>query len=238
MSVPLRTQGTFVLFFLAKRTNVPYTGDMKPTKPKKDILQSIATLQAREGYSPTVRDICNHLGRSSAGSMHKDLESLEKSGFLEKIPGKSRTWQLTPRAWDLIGKPSAPSIPLVGRIAAGTPILAEQNREDDLPIDPRLFGAEDAFAVRVRGDSMIEAHIRDGDLAILRPQEEAEDGQIVAVQIEGIEPEATLKILRRRNGTVELQPANAEYKPLVFHGAERSRVTILGRLVGVIRPRP
>lgn len=211
---------------------------MKTTKPKKEILQAIAAFQAREGYSPSVRDICDHMGRSSAGSMHKDLESLGKSGFLEKIPGKSRTWQLTSRAWDLIGKPSSSSIPLIGRIAAGTPILAEQNKEDDLPVDPRLFGADDAFAVRVRGDSMIEAQIRDGDLAILRPQEEAEDGQIVAVQIEGIEPEATLKILRRRNGTVELQPANVEYKPLVFQGAERSKVKILGRLVGVIRRRP
>lgn len=185
-----------------------------------------------------MRDICDDMGRSSAGSMHKDLETLEKSGFLERIPGKSRTWQLTSRAWDLIGKPSASFIPLIGRIAAGTPILAEQNKEDDLPVDPQLFGSDNVFAVRVRGDSMIDAQIRDGDLAILRPQEEAEDGQIVAVQIEGIEPEATLKILRRRNGTVELQPANAEYKPLVFHGTERSKVKILGRLVGVIRPRP
>jgi repressor LexA len=169
--------------------------------------------------------------------LHKHLQALEKEGYLERSPGKKRTWNLTVRGWNMIGRPVSPSIPLLGQIAAGTPILAEQNREEELPIDPALFGAGEVFALRVRGDSMVDTHIQDGDLAIIRPQEEAQDGQIVAVQVEDLEPEATLKVLRRRNGAIELHPANSQYKPLIFRGAQRARVRILGRLVGVIRPK-
>jgi len=175
--------------------------------------------------------------RSSAGSMHKHLQKLETEGYLERMPGKKRTWKLTPKAWDLVGRPLPPSIPLVGQIAAGTPILAEENREDDLPVDPALFGHGQAFALRVKGDSMIDAQIRDGDLAIIRPQDDAEDGQIVAVQVEEMEPEATLKVFRRGRETVELHPANPLYQPFVFKGKERSKIKILGRFIGLIRPK-
>ncbi|MFH1112538.1 MAG: transcriptional repressor LexA [Pseudomonadota bacterium] len=211
---------------------------MKITEVKKEILEFVANFQSREGFPPSVREICNGVHRSSVGSMHKHLQTLETGGYFERMPGKKRTWKLTSKALDLVGRPSPPSIPLVGQIAAGTPILAEENREDDLPVDPALFGHEHAFALRVKGDSMIDAQIRDGDLAVIRPQDDAEDGQIVAVQVEGLEPEATLKVFRRRNGTVELHPANPQYRPFVFEGAERSKIKILGRLIGLIRPKP
>jgi repressor LexA len=223
--------------FLAKRTNVFYNGTMKLTNRKKEILQCFGKFQSRKGFPPSVREIGEALDLASAGSLHKHLQALEKGGYLERIPGKKRTWNLTQKAWDLIGRPLFPSIPLIGQIAAGTPILAEENKEEDLPVDPTLFGQEEAFALRVKGNSMIDAHIRDGDLAIIRPQEDAEDGQIVAVQVEDLEPEATLKVLRKRNGTIELHPANPRYKPLIFKGREKSRVRILGRLIGVIRPK-
>ena len=218
-------------FFLAKRTNVPYIMDMGITTRQKEILRFIENFQAREGFPPSVREICKAMGLSSAGSLIKHLRALELQGRLTSTPGKKR-------AWKLIGRPSHVSLPLVGRIAAGTPILAEENRENDLPVDPRLFGSEKVFALWVKGDSMIDAQIRDGDFAIIRPQHDAENGEIVAVLVEGVESEATLKILRRNNGGLELHPANDAYQPLVFNGADRAKVRILGKLVGIIRPRP
>jgi len=210
---------------------------MKPTDRQKEILECFANFESQKGYPPSVREIVEAMGLSSAGSLHKHLQALEKGGYLERRPGEKRNWKLTEKAWDLIGRPLAPSIPLIGQIAAGTPILAEENKEDDLPVDPALFGQEQAFALRVKGDSMIDAHIRDGDLAIIRPQGDAQDGQIVAVQVEDLEPEATLKVLRRRKGDIELHPANPEYDPLIFKGREKEKVKILGRLIGVIRPK-
>lgn len=211
---------------------------MAITARHKEILECVGKFQTREGFPPSVREICEALGLKSPGSMHKNLQALEADGFLEKPPGKKRALKLTGRAWNLIGGPSSPHIPLIGRIAAGTPILAHENREEDLPVNPTMFGSEEAFALRVRGDSMKDAQIRDGDLAVIRPQDDAENGQIVAVMVEGVEPEATLKILRRNNGGVELHAANEEYGPLIFKGEERSKVKILGKLIGVIRTKP
>jgi len=202
---------------------------MSVTDRQREILDCIEVLQKREGFPPSLRDICKALGLVSPGSLMRHIRILEAEGLLKGAPGKKRSLRLIGRP------PSSPSIPLLGQIAAGTPILAQQNREEELPVDPTLFGSADAFAVRVRGDSMIDAHIRDGDLAVIRPQQEADDGLIVAVLVEGLEPEATLKIFRRRKDVVELHPANSEYSPLIFSGKERSRVRILGKLVGVIR---
>lgn len=200
----------------------------------------MATFQRGHGFPPSVREICAGLRLQSPGSMQRHLNALTHEGFIEKDPGKKRAWKLTDKAWEFVGHPRAqsPAIPLVGRIAAGTPILAAENREDELPIDPKLFGSDDAFALRVQGDSMKDAHIRDGDLAVIRPQDDAENGRIVAVMVEGLEAEATLKILRRTDEGLELHAANDAYEPLVFTGTERSRVKVLGRLVGVIRTRP
>jgi repressor LexA len=211
---------------------------MKITTQKKEILAYMSLFQHQEGCPPTLREICKAMGLSSAGSLLKHMRSMEKAGFIEQPLGKKRAWKLTDKACELIGLPWSPSIPLIGQIAAGTPILAEENREEELPIDPGLFGASEAFALRVRGDSMIDAHIRDGDLAVIRPQEDAEEGQVVAVMIEGVEAEATLKVFRRRNKAVELHAANPAYGPLIFKGKDRSKVKILGKLVGVIRPKP
>ena len=199
------------------------------TKRQQQVLDFMARYQAGHGFPPSVREICKGLGLASPGSLLKHLRVLEAEGHLSREPGKKRAWKLTG------GDPAGPSIPLVGHIAAGTPILAEENREDDLPIDPGMFGCPDCFALKVSGDSMIEAHIQDGDLAIIRPLEEFTDGCIVAVLVESMEAEATLKILRRINGRLEFHPANSAYKPLVFEGSDRRRVRVLGRLVGLIR---
>jgi repressor LexA len=218
-------------YFLAKRTNVFYAGGMGITDRQKEILDFVGTFQARQGFPPSVREICKALGLASPGSLIKHLRTLEAEGFLSRSPGKKRAWKLT------LQRPPF-SVPLIGQIAAGTPILAEENREDDLPVDPRLFGTDEAFALRVRGDSMIEAQIRDGDLAVIRPQQEAENGEIVAVMVEGLEPEATLKFLYRHSGNLELRAANPAYAPLIFDGHNVARVKILGKLIGLIRPTP
>ncbi len=204
---------------------------MSITTRQRQLLDFIRRFQRQEGLSPSVRDMCAALGLTSPGSLLRHLQILESAGLLTRLPGKKRTWRLT----DL--SPIS-SIPLLGQIAAGTPILAEENREYDIPVDPKLFGSEDAFALRVRGDSMIEAQIRDGDLAIIRPQEDAGNGEIVAVLVEGMEPEGTLKILRRGKKKLELQAANPEYAPLIFKGNDMTKVKILGKLIGIIRPAP
>lgn len=213
---------------LARRTNVLYISYMEITTRQKEVLSFIRSFQDREGFPPSLREICKGLALASAGSLLKHMRVLEKGGYLTGVAGKKRAWKLTSRL-------SSVSIPLVGQIAAGTPILAQENREDDLPIDPRLFGSDSVFALRVQGDSMIDAQIRDGDLAIIRPQEAVQNGEIAAVQVEGLEPEATLKVVRRRNMGIELHAANPAYEPLVFTGDNQARVRILGKLVGVIR---
>ncbi|MDQ1238433.1 MAG: repressor LexA [Thermodesulfobacteriota bacterium] len=198
---------------------------------RKEIVQSITSFQDKNGFPPSLREICAALNLRSPGSLLKHMRRLEEDGILKKVPGKKR-------AWSLLQERHAISVPLIGRIAAGTPILAEENREEDLPVDPRLFGAPEAFALRVRGDSMIGAQIREGDLAIIRPQDYADDGAIVAVIIRRISTEATLKILKRREGHIELMSANPAYEPMIFTETEASELNILGKLIGVIRRRP
>lgn len=218
-------------FFLAKRTNVSYIKIMGITERQKEILDFMSIHQDREGFPPALREICKALGLVSAGSLIKHIRILEKEGYLTRLPGKKRTWKLTHR-------PKGASVPLIGQIAAGTPILAEENKEEDLPVDPKLFGAVEAFALRVKGDSMIGAQIRDGDLAVIRPQNFAANGDIAAVMVEGLEPEATLKIVRQRKGVLQLHAANPAYEPLIFKEKDLEKVTILGKLIGVIRSKP
>lgn len=208
-----------------------YILSMGITTRQEEILRFIENFQAREGFPPSIREMCKALGLVSAGSLIKHLRALESQGRLTGTPGKKRAWKLTDRHPHV-------SVPLIGQIAAGTPILALENRENDLPVDPKLFGSEKAFALKVRGDSMIDAQIRDGDFAIIRPQHDAENGEIVAVLVEGMEAEATLKILHRTNHYLELHSANDAYRPLVFKGSDRGKVRVLGKLVGIIRPRP
>jgi repressor LexA len=204
---------------------------MSITPRQKQILDFIERCLRQKGFPPSLRDMCDALGLASPGSLHRHLQILESEGLLTRLPGKKRTWTLTNRN-------QMNSIPLLGRIAAGQPILAEQNVEDNLPFDPEFFGAKEAFALLVKGDSMTGEQIRDGDLAIISRQPDAEDGEIVAVLVEGLESEATLKILRRSNRGIELHPANPAYQPLVFKGEDRSRIGIIGKLIGVVRRKP
>lgn len=210
-----------------------YNGSMTVTQRQKQILDFIRIFQKREGYSPTLREICHGLGLVSHGSLIRHIRLLESQGLIKGLPGKKRVWKLTDTE-----STDAPSIPVLGRIAAGAPILAQEDAEEHLPISPSFFGSSEAFGLRVRGDSMIDAHIQDGDIAIIRPQRESENGSIVAVMVEGIEPEATLKIIKFSNDEIELRPANRLYDSLFFRGAECSGIKVLGKLVGIVRAKP
>ncbi len=204
---------------------------MKPTRRQQQILDFIAKYIEQQGISPSIREICAHFGLKSPSGVHRILKSLEKKGYLRSSPGKKR-------AWSLVEKPkSIRKMPVLGRIAAGIPIEAQSDVLEELPIDCSVFGHEGCFGLYVKGDSMIEAHIEDGDIAVIRPCSQVENGQIAAVQVEDLLTEATLKIVKRTDQAIELHAANPMYEPLVFRGEDAQKVRILGRLAGIIRRR-
>jgi repressor LexA len=153
---------------------------------------------------------------------------LKDKGYIHDAASRKRSWRST-------GTLAVGVIPLVGAIAAGDPIAAIEDVEEELAISPCLFGCEACFALRVTGDSMTGACIRDGDLAVIRRQPTVENGEIAAVLVEEMLTEATLKIVRTTPSALTLAPANPKYKPMVFKGPARRRVTIVGKLVGVVR---
>jgi repressor LexA len=203
--------------------------DMGITTRQKEILRFIENFQAREGFPPSVREICKAMGLSSAGSLIKHLRALELQGRLTSTPGKKR-------AWKLIGRSSHVSLPLVGRIAAGTPILAEENRENDLPVDPRLFGSEKVFALWVKGDSMIDAD-HDGDFAIIRPQMARKTAKSWQSLWKGWSLRLPSRSFAGTMGALNCIPPMTLIS-LWSSETDRAKVRILGKLVGIIRPRP
>lgn len=201
---------------------------MDLTHRQAEVLKYVRSHQEKNGIVPTVREICDYFGLRGPAGIHRILHVLIEKGYLTASEGKKRAWRIP-------GRYTGKSIPLIGRIAAGVPILAVENREEELPVDPSMFGSENCFALHVQGNSMIDAHIKDGDIAIIRPQNHAENGQIVAVIVEDMLHEATLKIIRRNQFKTELISAHRAYPPLAFSGPQRSRIRILGKYVGVIR---
>jgi len=201
---------------------------MKITEREKAVLDFIGSFHEKHGHGPSIREICAGIGLKSPGSLHKVIKRLEEKGLLHMSRGRNRTLRLTS---PLHGK----RIPLIGRIAAGTPIEANEELLEELSCDPGVFGVSECFALVVKGDSLIEKQIRPGDIAILRPTSEVENGEIGAVMVEGLFHEATLKIVKQRNGTLELHSANPLYPPLIFSGNDRVKVRIVGKLVGIIR---
>ena len=202
--------------------------DIDLTERQRNVLEYIGEYRLEYGISPSIREICVRLGLKSPGGVHKILRVLVEKQVLISIPGKNRSWKL-------VSGPIVKTIPLLGQIAAGLPIDAVENREEDLPLDPSLFGGEGCFALRVKGDSMIEAHVMEGDLAVIRPVDFVENGQIAVVMVEDVLPEATLKRVYRKKERLELHSANRIYAPLVFDGDERAKVRIIGEFVGLVR---
>ncbi|MBW1999483.1 MAG: transcriptional repressor LexA [Deltaproteobacteria bacterium] len=194
---------------------------------QEEILKFLIDFNSEHGFPPTVRELCDFFGFKSLNTGHFHLRSLEKKGYIQIHSGKGRGITLT-RAFRLPER----GIPVVGRIAAGTPILAVENIEEYL--DMSLFRAEDCFAVQVRGDSMIDAHIQDGDYVIIKIQEQAQNGDIVAALIDD---EVTLKYFYRNNNEVRLEAANSKYPPLIFREGDPRNFRILGVMVGLVRKR-
>ena len=206
------------------------------TARQRAILDAIRDSVERRGYPPSIREICDAAGLASTSSVAHQLRALERKGYLRRDPNRPRAVDV--RLADSSGAevvtgpsgeavPSPVFVPVVGRIAAGGPILAEQLIEDVFPLPRALVGEGTLFLLRVAGDSMIDAAISDGDWVVVRQQPTAENGEIVAAMIDG---EATVKTWRRRDRHAWLLPHNPAYAPIPADDA-----TVLGRVVAVLR---
>ncbi len=201
------------------------------TDRQRQILDFLTSYVDAHGYPPTVREIGEAVGLASPSTVHAHLANLERAGFLKRDPTK-------PRAIELRREPTAPPatdvhrLPLVGEVAAGGPLLAEENVEEYLAVPEPLSRGGDEFLLRVKGDSMVNAGILDGDFVVVRRQQDARDGEIV-VALAGEDEsanEATVKRFFRENGRVRLQPENDALEPIYAE-----HVQILGKVIGVFR---
>jgi repressor LexA len=196
------------------------------TKRQREIFDYIGTYLSKHGYPPTVREIGKAVGLHSSSTVHAHLAKLESLGVLKRDPSKPRALEVLVQRAKKAVRPSG--LPLVGQVAAGSPILAEENIEDYLEV-PDVVGGEDGdYILRVRGDSMKDAGILEGDFVVVRRTERARDGEIVVALVG--DDEATVKRFFREKDQVRLQPENKSMKPI------RSRdVRLMGRVVGVFR---
>ncbi|HBE06559.1 MAG TPA: repressor LexA [Firmicutes bacterium] len=195
------------------------------TARQQEILDFIRKEVREKGYPPSVREIGEAVNLSSSSTVHSHLERLEKLGYIRRDPTK-------PRAIEILSESStAPApvinVPLIGRVAAGSPILAEQNVEDIYPLPKDFVLYEDAFMLKVRGDSMIETGIFDGDLVVVRRTTDARNGEIVVALVG---EEATVKRFFREKDCIRLQPENSAMEPIMVKD-----VTILGKVTGLLR---
>ncbi|MGH2453350.1 MAG: transcriptional repressor LexA [bacterium] len=198
------------------------------TRRQAEILTFIQRYSETHGYPPSVREIGRALGLTSSSTVHSHLAALEKKGYLHRDPSKPRALEILRDEHAMAPKKMVP-LPVVGRVAAGTPILAEENIEDYLPLPTEFLrdGGDGGFILHVRGDSMIDDGIQDGDYLIVRKQPTARDGDIVVARLDD---GATVKRFYREDGHVRLQPANAAMEAI------RTRdVHIEGKVVGLIR---
>ena len=193
------------------------------------ILQVIKTAVEDQGYPPSMREIGEKAGLSSTASVTYQLQILEEKGWIRRDASRGRAIEITLPGQDGEAAPQDKTrlIPLVGRIAAGNPILAEQEVEEVLPLPESIVGKGDLFLLQVKGDSMIDAAICDGDYVVIRSQKNCEKGEIVAAMIDG---EATVKTWSKKDGHFWLLPANDDYAPIPADNAE-----ILGKVTAVLR---
>jgi len=198
--------------------------ELSLTKRQQEIFDFIKSYSSQHGYPPTVRDIGRAIGLTSSSTVHAHLANLEKLGLLKRDPTKPRAIEvLVDKAKSLI----SPGLPVVGQVAAGSPILAEENIEDYVEL-PNIAGGDDGeFVLRVKGDSMQDAGILDGDHVTVHKQETARNGEIVVALVG---EEATVKRYFKENDHIRLQPENAAHEPIRTRDAQ-----ILGRVVGLCR---
>jgi repressor LexA len=199
--------------------------ELNLTKRQQEIFDFVKHYVGDHGYPPTVRDIGKAIGLTSSSTVHAHLANLEKLGVLRRDPTKPRAIEV------LVDKAKAAvapaGLPLVGQVAAGQPVLAEENIEEYVPVPPIAGGDDGEFVLRVKGDSMVNAGIFEGDYVVVKPQKTAGDGEIVVALVG---EEATVKRFYRESDHVRLQPENDSQEPILSR-----EVTVLGRVVGVCR---
>jgi len=208
-------------------------GDLK--QREQDILNYITEEIKKNGYPPTVRDICAALDIKSTSTVQKSMEILEEEGYIKKLAGKRRAFEVVQGGASVrkqeTERADVVDIPIVGRVAAGTPILSEQNIEGSFPLPAQFAGKGTSFMLTVHGESMIEAGIMDGDYILVQQQQTANNGDIVVAMIEGdFEAESTVKEFHKENGHIRLQPKNSSMKPIIVDDCQ-----IVGLVKGVFR---
>ena len=196
----------------------------KITDKQREILEYIKEMILKKGYPPAVREICEAVHLKSTSSVHSHLESLEKNGYIRRDPTKPRTIEILDDDFALTRRELV-NVPVIGTVAAGVPILAEQNIEDYLPIPAEILPNKEVFMLKVKGNSMIEAGIYNGDKVIVAKQPNAENGdKVVAL----VDDSATVKTFYKENG--HFQPENSSMDPIIL-----DQVEILGKVIGLFR---
>ena len=196
------------------------------TKKQQQILDYIKEQILEKGYPPAVREICEAVGLRSTSSVHSHLETLENNGFIRRDPTKPRAIEICDDNFHMI-RTETSSLPVVGQVAAGTPILAQQNIESYFPVPAEYVPSGESFVLKVHGTSMINAGIMDGDYIFVNSCRTAENGQIVVALIDD---SATVKRFYKEKGHIRLQPENDEMEPIIVDDC-----VILGRVFGVFR---
>lgn len=198
----------------------------KISKKQEEILEYIKSELLSKGYPPAVREICEAVHLKSTSSVHSHLETLEKNGYIRRDPTKPRAIEIMDDTFNLTRR-EVVNVPVIGRVAAGAPILAEENIENYFPIPMEFMPNEKTFLLSVKGESMINAGILDGDYVLIKQQSNAENGDMVVALVED---GATVKRFFKEEGVYRLQPENDFMDPIIVESLE-----ILGKVIGVFR---
>ncbi len=198
----------------------------KISEKQREILEYIKSEIVNKGYPPAVRDICEAVHLKSTSSVHSHLETLEKNGYIRRDPTKPRAIEIMDDSFNMVRR-EVVNVPLIGRVAAGEPILAVENVEMYFPIPAELMPNQDCFLLEVHGESMVEAGIFDGDNILVKQQSTASNGDIVVALVDD---SATVKTFYKENGHFRLQPENSSMDPIIV-----DHVEILGKVFGVMR---
>jgi len=197
------------------------------SKKQIEVLEFIKKELATKGYPPSVREICEAVNLKSTSTVHGHLEKLEKKGYIRRNPTKPRAIEVLDSNSYIFSKKEIVELPIVGKVTAGQPILAQENIEDTLPIPIDFVGNNDSFILVIKGDSMIEAGILDGDYVIVQKQSYANNGDIVVALLDD---EATVKRFYKEKNYFRLQPENPNYEPIIT-----DKLSIIGKVIGVLR---
>ena len=197
------------------------------SKKQEEILNYIKNEILERGFPPAVREICQAVGLKSTSSVHSHLESLERNGYIRRDPTKPRAIEILDESFNMIRREMV-NVPIIGTVAAGQPILAEQNIEGYFPIPTEYMPNKQSFMLKVKGESMINAGIFDGDKVLVKQQATAENGDIVVALVDD---SATVKTYYKENGHYRLQPENDYMDPIIVY----DQLQILGKVIGVYR---